>query len=206
VKPDFDTLIDLISSTVAPDSWEEVGGSGSLREFVGNLSLVVSQTGDVHEEIVDLLAQLRRLQESKVMFRATNLRLTASLTKKLGIHGKVLAALTAKERQQILLAASRDAQARTYDDLKATLFNGQFMTMAINDKQSLIMQGVVAADKSIRVSAAVKEKKETSPTVGNHSAALLTNDQSLLVRMKSSSQDGDEELFRLITAEVIETP
>ena len=30
---DFDTLIQLITSTVAPDSWDEVGGAGAIEPF-----------------------------------------------------------------------------------------------------------------------------------------------------------------------------
>ena len=32
-QADFDTLIDLITTTVSPESWEEVGGTGSLQGF-----------------------------------------------------------------------------------------------------------------------------------------------------------------------------
>ena len=62
-QADFDSLIDLITSTIAPDTWDDVGGDGSIPGFATNLSLVVSQTQEVHEEIVDLLEQLRRLQD-----------------------------------------------------------------------------------------------------------------------------------------------
>lgn len=58
-QPDFDSLIKLIASTVKPTSWDEVGGAGSVTPFPNNLTLVVSQTQEVHEEIEDLLAQLR---------------------------------------------------------------------------------------------------------------------------------------------------
>ena len=34
---DFDSLIELISTTVAPDSWEEVGGAGTIQEFAGGV-------------------------------------------------------------------------------------------------------------------------------------------------------------------------
>lgn len=58
---DFDSLVDLIVSTVASDSWVENGGpSGEIRPFPKNKSLVVSASGAVHEELSDLLAQLRR--------------------------------------------------------------------------------------------------------------------------------------------------
>jgi hypothetical protein len=33
VVADFDTLIDLITTTIEPDSWEEVGGPGAIQEF-----------------------------------------------------------------------------------------------------------------------------------------------------------------------------
>jgi tetratricopeptide (TPR) repeat protein len=56
---DFDSLLDLINSTVAPTSWGTVSGSGSLSRFQTDLSLVVSQTQEVHENIVDLLEQGR---------------------------------------------------------------------------------------------------------------------------------------------------
>lgn len=56
--PDFEPLIDLMTSTVAPDSWDEVGGPGSTRGIAGGW-LLLSQTQEVHEEVADLLANLR---------------------------------------------------------------------------------------------------------------------------------------------------
>jgi predicted Zn-dependent protease len=56
---DFDSLLDLINSTVAPASWATDGRGGSLSRFQTNLSLVVSQTQEVHENIVELLEQRR---------------------------------------------------------------------------------------------------------------------------------------------------
>ena len=34
---DFDSLIDLITSTIAPDSWDEVGGPGAIESFPGGV-------------------------------------------------------------------------------------------------------------------------------------------------------------------------
>lgn len=36
-QPDFDALIDLISATIAPNSWAEVGGPGAIDEFAGGV-------------------------------------------------------------------------------------------------------------------------------------------------------------------------
>ena len=59
-------LVDLITSTCQPNSWEEVGGNGRIKANDSTLSLVVRQTRDVHEEIRDLLGQMRRLQQTEV--------------------------------------------------------------------------------------------------------------------------------------------
>ena len=59
----FDSLIDLIVSTIEHESWMENGtGEGEIQPFPVNLSLVISQTQRVHEQVSDLLQQLRRLQ------------------------------------------------------------------------------------------------------------------------------------------------
>ncbi|MCC6125845.1 MAG: hypothetical protein IT426_12835 [Pirellulales bacterium] len=65
----FDELIELITKTVKPTTWDEVGGPGSIQPFesVGIISIVVAQTDEVHEELVDLLADLRALRKPGVI-------------------------------------------------------------------------------------------------------------------------------------------
>jgi hypothetical protein len=59
---DFDSLIDLIVSTIDTETWQDNGvGEGEIMPFPSNLSLVISQTQRVHEQIADLLQQLRTL-------------------------------------------------------------------------------------------------------------------------------------------------
>ena len=58
---DFEKLIKLITQTIEPDSWSEVGGRGTIRPNETTLSLVIRQTEHVHDQISDLLDQLRRL-------------------------------------------------------------------------------------------------------------------------------------------------
>ena len=83
---DFDSLIDLIVSTVQHDTWMENGtGEGEIQPFPTNLSLVISQTQNVHEEIADLLEQLRRLQDLQVTIEVRFIRLTDSFFERIGI-------------------------------------------------------------------------------------------------------------------------
>jgi general secretion pathway protein D len=65
-QPDFDSVKHLIMSTIEPESWDEAGGPGSINTFESTLSLVIRQTQKVHDEIRDLLQQLRRLQDLQV--------------------------------------------------------------------------------------------------------------------------------------------
>jgi len=83
---DFDSLIDLIVSTVEHDSWMENGtGEGEIQPFPTNLSLVISQTQRVHEQIADLLEQLRRLQDLQVTIEVRFIRLNDNFFERIGI-------------------------------------------------------------------------------------------------------------------------
>ncbi len=62
---DQDTLFDAIVATVAPTSWDEVGGPASLRLFYPTLDLVVRTSDEVHAQIEDLLDRLRKLRPSQ---------------------------------------------------------------------------------------------------------------------------------------------
>ena len=55
---DFDSLIEVITSVIEPDSWDENGGPGSLSAM-GAL-LCVRQTEPVHTQIQQLLDDIRR--------------------------------------------------------------------------------------------------------------------------------------------------
>jgi type II secretory pathway component GspD/PulD (secretin) len=86
-KVEFDPLIRLIKSSIAPGTWSNdhtpfdesmngfgqgfadgaaEEGVGSITPFFLNISLIIRQTAEVHDEIVDLLRQLRRLQDLQV--------------------------------------------------------------------------------------------------------------------------------------------
>ncbi len=84
-QADFDSLIDLIKSTVKPTTWDDVGGPGSIAPFETNLSIVVSQTQEVHEEIADLLEQLRRLQDLQVTIEVRFITLSDNFFERIGV-------------------------------------------------------------------------------------------------------------------------
>jgi general secretion pathway protein D len=85
-QADFDSLIQLITTTVKPSSWDSVGGQGSIAPFETNLSIVVNQTQEIHEEIVDLLEQLRRMQDLQVTIEVRFITLTDNFFERIGVN------------------------------------------------------------------------------------------------------------------------
>jgi hypothetical protein len=64
-------LIETITATVAPESWTEQEGPGSVTFSEKNASLIVRQTAEVQREIQGLLARLRRERNSPAAGRAS---------------------------------------------------------------------------------------------------------------------------------------
>ena len=56
-------LVELIQATIAPDSWEVNGGPGSIYFWAPGRALGVRQTQRTHEDLGDVLRQLRRAGE-----------------------------------------------------------------------------------------------------------------------------------------------
>lgn len=63
LPPDYDTLINVIVSTIKPDTWADTGGQGGIERFPNAHALVITQTREVHEQVGNLLAQLRKVQD-----------------------------------------------------------------------------------------------------------------------------------------------
>jgi hypothetical protein len=68
-------LIELITTKIAPESWESAGGSGRIQFFPLAMSLVVRNTKEVQKQVADLLANLRKLQKIQDKEYALEMRL-----------------------------------------------------------------------------------------------------------------------------------
>ena len=58
---DLDSLVELITTTISPESWQDVGGGGSIAiiDEKGIQAIAIFQTSRIHDEIEKLLAALR---------------------------------------------------------------------------------------------------------------------------------------------------
>ncbi len=55
----FSDLVEVITSTIASATWDENGGNGSVVPLGGTNSLIISQSQDVHDQVLQLLRSLR---------------------------------------------------------------------------------------------------------------------------------------------------
>ncbi|MCP4506652.1 MAG: hypothetical protein GY826_09700, partial [Fuerstiella sp.] len=82
---DFSNLIDLITTTVDPGTWDLDGGAGRAEGDENTLSLVIRQTPAVHDQIVDLLGQLRKLQDLQVTVEVRFVSVTDRFFERIGV-------------------------------------------------------------------------------------------------------------------------
>jgi hypothetical protein len=63
--PDHDWIVELITSTVEPATWNEVGGPGSIEVLADLGCIVVSQEYGLHEDVAGLLHFLREYERRR---------------------------------------------------------------------------------------------------------------------------------------------
>lgn len=110
-REDFEPLIQLIRTSVAPNTWRNETGDGysqggfglgagfgaggdglgdeqaigSITPFFLNISLIIRHTSEVHDEIVDLLRQLRRLQDLQISVEVRFITVSDSFFEQIGV-------------------------------------------------------------------------------------------------------------------------
>lgn len=83
---DFTPLIDLIQSTISSDTWADTGqGEGTIQAYPANLSLVVNNTQEVQDQIVDLLKKLRELNDVQIVIEVRFITLNDDFFERVGV-------------------------------------------------------------------------------------------------------------------------
>ncbi len=78
------SLLDMIESTVMPDSWDHVGGAGCISPIEPWGLLVISQTAEVHERVTNLLQTARRARHAASAVAGVPQSLTPTIQLPLG--------------------------------------------------------------------------------------------------------------------------
>jgi type II secretory pathway component GspD/PulD (secretin) len=78
-------LIRLITQTIKPDSWKDMGGEGTIEYYPIGLAMVVNQSPEVIEEVERLLESLRKLQDLEVSIEVKVVSLAETFYERIGV-------------------------------------------------------------------------------------------------------------------------
>ena len=208
---EFDALISLIHSTVEPNAWKPTGGRGTIVANETTLSLVVRQTQKAHEQISDLLDQLRRLQDITVQLQADVLQMSPDLLQKLDLNAEFKSVDGATGTQFILISGSHAEQLRKQVKVtklpKVTLFNGQTCVLSLpgqsGHQRRLGVQPVASGDRrSVRIAIEVADPdEELSGRLINLPA--IQDGEFVLMRLNGTEPDSGDEWYVLLQSRIL---
>lgn len=218
---DFGRLIELITTTIAPESWDSAGGAGAIEPYPTNLSIVVSQTSSVHQEIADLLEQLTRLQSVQVTLRTKLLRTSRMGIERMketaarhGVSGGIVllsseasesASMISSSELKLLLMSAKAGQEPVQQTPTLTLFNGQTANLQMapenGKKLSLEFQAVCSENhKSVRL----RCKTSLDPSSSKSAPHTIPKGKTLILRASPTPKsDTDEQIFLMITPDIV---
>jgi type II secretory pathway component GspD/PulD (secretin) len=78
-------LMELIQGTIAPNSWKDMGGAGTIQYYPLGMALVINQAQEVQEEVEALLRALRRLQDMEVAIEMRLVLVAESFYERIGV-------------------------------------------------------------------------------------------------------------------------
>lgn len=180
IVPVFDTKSDdpgsalraLVQDTIERNSWEEMGGCGSIQYLPLEKKFIVSQTPEIQEEIELLLECLRKVFDVRVdadvrfveLAPATagrwakDLERSPHLAQMGGDIPLAFAIVDDNQLRGLLETAQSDASASIKQQAKLALLNGQKIRLASEKKETVRLTSVRAKDEG---QAAVRENRET---------------------------------------------
>ncbi len=148
-KPDFESLIDMIELRTGADCWADGGGHGSIRTHAETFSFVIRQTQAVHEQVAELLDEIRGTGDLALAVEMQLIRgdLDACDGGKAHRTAEGLVDAAGKGRLLSLIASQKDG--RVLSAPKITFFNGHtasIETMSDGKPTKIAIHGVISKD------------------------------------------------------------
>jgi|GEM_PF-6010242 len=231
-KTNEQALMQLLNSTIEPNSWSEVGGEGSMKFVKESLSLVIRQSQPVHAEIRELLSQLRQLQAVQLVFETQLVALPKALVPQSiepNEEGQSTHILIESAKKQFIEKWQSDRRANIVMSPKVTLFQGQVAWIETGALK-LLLRGSASVDHRA-VQVGVGLNGESFESVSRQHHQRLKNGETLLLDvtedlseparllkqigiatgdgearniLKSLKKDADQRVLLLVTPHVIQ--
>ena len=128
-------LIELIENSIALNTWKRRKGVGTIEFFPPTLSLIVSNTKEVHARVEDLIEKIRELRKVSIEVRSSIVVLPE---KELALTGlpKEFLHIGVREAQNIQAMASKKSWERI-EIPSFSLLNGQSHSIGWKDSEAL---------------------------------------------------------------------
>jgi general secretion pathway protein D len=187
-------LMELIVSTIAPETWSAKGGDGTMQYYPLGGALVVSQTAEVQEQIADLLEALRRLQEVEVAIELRILSVGRDFLDHADLGIQVTKSgptfIDDKQVRQLLEAVQEDHSASVMQAPKVTIMNGQVAKVCVGQEYSY-MTGLNVVSKHGEAVAIPKIEKFTSGVEFQIQPAVSADQKNVTVGFTGKITDHD---------------
>src|SRR5262249_28584607 len=138
-------LIALIKNTVAPTSWNDLGGPCSLEYFPLTHSLVINAPPEVHEQIAELFEEMRRWLELEVSCELRFISVADHAYDRLkkdfafkDVKDGPMASFDDKQVFELMEAVQADQRTHVMQAPKITLFDGQATTIRVVEERPFI--------------------------------------------------------------------
>jgi RNA polymerase sigma factor (sigma-70 family) len=130
-------LIEKITRTIAPQSWQDQGGAGSIEYYPMGLALVVKQAPEIQTRVNQLLESLRRFQDIQIAIETRIVTIRKDSLPKLrnviaGLKADGHVILNEAEAFALLEKAKAD-KCSLLQTPKVTIFPGQRMEVGTED-------------------------------------------------------------------------
>jgi type II secretory pathway component GspD/PulD (secretin) len=99
-----DLLIKMITSTIKPETWSDMGGQGTIEYYPLGLALVITQTPDIQEQVAELLASLRRLQDLQVTVEVRFITIDEAFYERIGLDFNLNVVTPTNSNQPLLIS------------------------------------------------------------------------------------------------------
>lgn len=169
-RPDFESLIELITSVIAPESWRDAGGTqGEAVPFHtdGVLALVITQTEAVHEQLESLFTDLRAARDVKVreMLRKQMPRRDSAAMQAEALHA-ALAARSADDKLTFPAKPAATELVAVSNNLGLRIYRELIRTRTPSDNLVVSPLGTVAALGPLYAGAANETAEEFQTALG----------------------------------------
>jgi hypothetical protein len=155
VKTTEEELIKRLTKSVAPASWVDAGGPGTIDYFPLSMSLVINQSPAIQEQVADLLTALRREKDLQVV---VEIRFLSRPAEAPVARAGTVTYLDDAETRRFVEAAQAEPRTNLMQAPKMTLFNDQKCTIAILSTLPLRAPFQIAWENGLQFTAPRTEK------------------------------------------------